>query len=84
MKPPIPQCGPCTNATHAVLGLNPQGGGGVLYWAQSLPEASNAADAFRANNFKNVRVMAEGPRREDATEAMILGMIQNDFYGDNP
>lgn len=85
MPKPIPQSGPYHKdgvyATFAVIGIypDPVPGCGVLYWAFSLEEAADAADAYRENDYKNVRVMGEGPRREDAVEAMTLGLIQNEF-----
>jgi hypothetical protein len=85
MPKPIPQSGPYHNkdgvyASFAVIGIYPGNTGcGVLYWAFSLEEAADAADAYRENEYKSVRVMGEGPRREDATEAMMLGLIQNEF-----
>jgi hypothetical protein len=49
--------------------------GGILYLAQSLDEASQAADCFREEGFKKVRVFKEGPRAEEASQDIVWKLI---------
>ena len=75
----LPRQNPCTNASHSVLGYTPDmKGGGVLFWAHSLEEASKAADAFREHGYKQVKVYKEGPRREEATDNIVWKSITGD------
>ena len=75
----LPEQKPCTDATHAVVGYNPDmKGGGVLHWAHSLEEASQAADAYRQHGYQQVKVYREGPRREEATDNIVWKAITGD------
>lgn len=86
MKPHLPKCGPCRRrlsdgtlqeAPYSVAGFDPGGGGGVLYWAWSLGEASDAADAFRAHGYREVKVFNESsPATKDAVQGMILRILE--------
>jgi hypothetical protein len=79
----LPKQNPCTmngvEAPYAVTGYDPNmTGGGVLFWAYSLPEADRAADAFREEGYKQVKVYREGPRREEMTDRIIWKLITGD------
>lgn len=82
----IPQSGPCRRrengelkeAPFCVSGIDPDGiGGGVLYWAWSISEASNAADAFRENGYQNVKVLnALTQKTVDYIHELIIGVME--------
>jgi hypothetical protein len=88
MKPPLPKCGPCRvrlgdgtlqDAPYSVVGFDPPSptaGGGVLYWAWSLEEASSAADAFRAHGYREVKVLNEkSPTSKEVVKDMVLRVL---------
>lgn len=84
---PIPQSGPCmkriggeiVDAPYCVIGLDPdRRGGGVLYWAWSVSDASHAADAFRENGFHDVKVRNA---LTDKTKQEVHGIV-TDLFGD--
>jgi hypothetical protein len=79
----LPKQNPCRmngdEAPYAVTGYEPNmDGGGVLFWAYSLEEAGNAADAFRNEGYKQVKVYREGPRRQEMTDQIIWGLVMGD------
>lgn len=83
--PKLPTSGPCfrrdadgnsQKATYSAIGRSPDEDGpiGVLYWAWDLTEASNAADAYRAHGYKEVRVCNENsPSTRGRVRELIFG-----------
>lgn len=88
---PIPPCGPCSRrengeikeAPLCVVGIDPDGvGGGVLHWAWSIEEASDAADAYREHGYNGVKVMnALTEKTKNYVHEVILGLVDRE---DNP
>lgn len=84
----IPPSGPCSRrengepqeAPFCVVGTDPDGrGGGVLHWAWSIEEASEAADAYREHRFQGVKVMnALTKRTEDYVHDLISDLIEKE------
>lgn len=86
---PIPKSGPCSkrvdgelvDAPLCVVGVEPDcQGGGVLYWAWSLQEAGDAADAFRENGFHEVKVMNATTER---TREKVMEIVFRTFGGES-
>lgn len=85
---PIPPCGPCSRridgeSAHAplcVVGMDPcRTGGGVLHWAWSIEEASDAADAYREHGYHEVKVMNALTRKTiDYVHELIIGMLEKE------
>lgn len=85
---PIPPCGPCRRridgelqeAPFCVVGTDPDGrGGGVLHWAWSIEEASEAAAAYREHRFQGVKVMnALTQRTEDYVHHLIMNLVEKE------
>lgn len=83
---PLPQSGPCfrrengelKEAPFCVVGTDPNGrGGGVLFWAWSVSEASFAADAFREHGYHGVKVMnALTEKTEQYVFDLIIGLME--------
>ena len=83
---PLPQSGPCRRrengelkeAPLCVVGLDPcRTGGGVLYWAWTLSEAGEAADAFREHGFHDVKVMNSLTQKTvDYVHDLILELLE--------
>lgn len=86
---PIPKSGSCSRivdgetvkAPLCVVGVEPdRDGGGILYWAWSLEEAGEAADAFRENGFHEVKVMNG---RTERTYQKALELVFRTFGNEN-
>lgn len=85
---PLPQSGPCRrrvngevqDAPFCVVGLDPcRTGGGVLYWAWSLQDASEAADSHREHGYHEVKVMnALTNKTVDYVRDMIIGILEDE------
>lgn len=87
---PIPPCGPCSRrengelkeAPLCVVGKDPCGtGGGVLHWAWSIGEASEAADAYRDHGYLEVKVMNALTRKTvDYVHELIIGILEEEDF----
>lgn len=53
---------------------------GLLRSVATFGEASRVADQYRELGFIRVRVLAKGPRLDEAVEALILGVIQEHSF----
>lgn len=84
----IPPCGPCyrringelKEAPLCVVGTDPdRKGGGVLHWAWTLQEASDAADAYRDHGYHEVKVMnALTQKTVDYIHDLIIGTLEKE------
>ncbi len=77
---PLPRQNPCRrygqDATHAVIGYEPDmSGGGVLFWAYSLEDANRAAEAFREEGYKEVAVKADGDEQRVAVHEIVFSFF---------
>jgi len=85
---PLPQSGPCCRrvdgelkeAPLCVVGLDPcRTGGGVLYWAWTLQEASEAADAHREHGYHEVKVMnALTNKTAEYVKELVIGLLEEE------
>lgn len=90
---PLPQSGPCRrckdgeikDAPFCVVGTDPDGtGGGVLHWAWSIEEASDAADAYREHRFHGVKVMnAVTQKTKDYVHDLIMDLVEKHESNDD-
>lgn len=81
----LPKSGPCSkridgklvDAPYSVVGVSPQGGGGVLHWGWTFEEASTAADAYRKNGFLQVRVFNnKDSRLKQVVHEIVIGEVR--------